>query len=780
MDIGADSKASSFSINLESPIKAVALNRAGTQVVAAGRNLLRIFSINENGFVEQESLRFSNNNRSNPTNQLGGQCTDVAWNLNDENILASSTTTGAVAIWNLSMNAVVKQDMIFTEHRRTANRVCFHPTEVHSLLSGSQDASAILFDLRNREHCTIFRCEEAVRDVRFSPHQYFEFVVCLENGNVQIFDMRNADTCVREFTCHAGPVFQSHFHPTDKTLLATCGRDKCIKVWNILENKNPSLEYTVSTIAPTGCIAWRPGHDTHIASTALTTDFSISIWDLRRPFVPFASFEKQTDLVTCLVWKLDPNIIISGSRDGLLSQFVTKDACRPADKLNPVGLDIGSSGDLALACSNRILQGYGRKSGKQKLQNMFKEELSIAEEFRLNATSKLLLYPYEDVPSLSMEWFVESAKGYLLYGRSVAELCANNADVAERNGRNQVAQVWRIVGFLYASSDNNRNQKSGHSSGDNRVSQRHLSEGRREELLHVLRFDDATSEAPYSDNIFHRNTRNLSTREPSLAMEPTSGNAGDFLFNEQTVFEEVDTPFTGVETMVDEDAWQLQTEGFQLRHELPDRSDSHIDGLATKDINRDRNRSGSLGPDDHSYEDALRFGSMTALLTRGPTLDFSQLVQETVHFYAEQGDPQTAVSLILVLGERIRSHFKEALLEAWMLDYIDLLSHFQLFTVANEVIKLSHVSAVGELNQQSTTVYTSCNNCGKHLHKTSWYCTNCKKLTNCCSICQLPVRGLYVWCQGCQHGGHLEHMEQWFRHSLQCPTGSCGHYCEFI
>ena len=28
-------------------------------------------------------------------------------------------------------------------------------------------------------------------------------------------------------------------------------------------------------------------------------------------------------------------------------------------------------------------------------------------------------------------------------------------------------------------------------------------------------------------------------------MEPPSSNAGDFLFNEQTVFEEVDTPFTG-------------------------------------------------------------------------------------------------------------------------------------------------------------------------------------------------------------------------------------------
>ena len=38
------------------------------------------------------------------------------------------------------------------------------------------------------------------------------------------------------------------------------------------------------------------------------------------------------------------------------------------------------------------------------------------------------------------------------------------------------------------------------------------------------------------------------------------------------------------------------------------------------------------------------------------------------------------------------------------------------------------------------------------------------------------VRGLYVWCQGCNHGGHLEHMREWFNNEAMCPTG-CGHSC---
>ena len=40
-----------------------------------------------------------------------------------------------------------------------------------------------------------------------------------------------------------------------------------------------------------------------------------------------------------------------------------------------------------------------------------------------------------------------------------------------------------------------------------------------------------------------------------------------------------------------------------------------------------------------------------------------------------------------------------------------------------------------------------------------------------------PVRGLYAWCQGCAHGGHLHHMKEWFTKNNLCPAG-CGHACD--
>lgn len=74
---------------------------------------------------------------------------------------------------------------------------------------------------------------------------------------------------------------------------------------------------------------------------------------------------------------------------------VFQDAKRPADKVNPVGLEIGCYGDLAQACSQRIIEGHG-KSTKVKLDQMF-NKVPLAEEFPLNANSQLVTFSPNDI-----------------------------------------------------------------------------------------------------------------------------------------------------------------------------------------------------------------------------------------------------------------------------------------------------------------------------------------------------------------------------------------------
>lgn len=88
----------------------------------------------------------------------------------------------------------------------------------------------------------------------------------------------------------------------------------------------------------------------HIASCALVVDYSIHIWDIRRPYIPFASFNDHTNVTTGIAWKGDNSqILLSTSKDSTIYRHVFKDAIRPALKANVQGASLGHRGDISFA-----------------------------------------------------------------------------------------------------------------------------------------------------------------------------------------------------------------------------------------------------------------------------------------------------------------------------------------------------------------------------------------------------------------------------------------------
>lgn len=167
---------------------------------------------------------------------------------------------------------------------------------------------------------------------------------------------------------------------------------------------------------------------------------------------------------------------------------------------------------------------------------------------------------------------------------------------------------------------------------------------------------------------------------------------------------------------------------------------------------------------------------------------------------AEAGDVQTCVALCEVLqvvepDNNTRLPGLELnLVREWYLAYIDLLQQMCLFTSATYLIKKSLDPFIGALNQQSTTIHESCPRCGKVLqpspssptHTSSIKaCQNCRRRVGLCFLCHEPVKGVFVWCPGCGHGGHLDHALLWFGGPSGktvrevCPTG-CGHRCNLV
>lgn len=163
-----------------------------------------------------------------------------------------------------------------------------------------------------------------------------------------------------------------------------------------------------------------------------------------------------------------------------------------------------------------------------------------------------------------------------------------------------------------------------------------------------------------------------------------------------------------------------------------------------------------------------------------PPFEFNKLVVDMLQFHAAQGDVQSCVSALIVIGDRLKSpSIDELTQECWFQSYIEILSRFQLWNVANQVICLSSLPNINSLNQTSTSLHINCGLCNKANNgSVAWLCQKCKTNSSRCSVCHRVVSGLYAWCQGCGHGGHLQHIQEWLAICRYCPSG-CGHQCEY-
>lgn len=243
--------------------------------------------------------------------------------------MATASPTGSVVLWNLcrlaggvSMGASHENGKlaeILKGHKRSVNRVCWHPEDPHLLITGSHDRTVKLWDIRERSKpCANFVNSAEVRDVAFNPGFHTRFLAGLENGRNVVWDSRKPNQAKAQLMGHDGLVLSVTWHPTDFNRFASAGRDGFIYYWNLQESNKPSLSIrNVVAGASVSRLAWRPGYSECLASCAGMggNDYQLHVWDGDRPALPFRSFHGHTDDVTGLLW-LEAGSLVSCSKDG--------------------------------------------------------------------------------------------------------------------------------------------------------------------------------------------------------------------------------------------------------------------------------------------------------------------------------------------------------------------------------------------------------------------------------------------------------------------------------
>lgn len=201
-----------------------------------------------------------------------------------------------------------------------------------------------------------------------------------------------------------------------------------------------------------------------------------------------------------------------------------------------------------------------------------------------------------------------------------------------------------------------------------------------------------------------------------------------------------------------------------------------------------------------------------------------ELVSNLFSYYESIGDVQMLATMFCVLSGGVRSTIQpsstrllppdnDAKYDAYIKKYAELLYAWDLLSVRAEVRKhLRHfprqpkteltgespshamrhfgnnemsaeetANANGGDDEESpgVSIVIQCPGCDVEmdLNKQGNYCQTCQDFPFRCSLCDNAVRGQFTYCSYCKHGGHLDHMTDWFVSYSKCPTG-CGCKCK--
>ena len=333
------------------PISSLDASPDRTRAVVAGRDILKIIHVTKDGCIEEHNLRAaiiayaSTHESAKGTTSAGHKdnlaANDVKWSHGSfSKKIAIAAANGQIVVYDVEKAGLDWARL--HEHNRQVHTLGFNPYEGALMLSGSQDATVRLWDLRDHagdrgvmamQSKTRFSGNsDVVRDLRWSPTNVFEFAIGTDGGMIQRWDIRKDSAPLLRTRAHEKTCNAVDWHP-DGRHLVSAGADKEVKVWDFASSDR-RMKPLWSLRAPQAVMRarWRPAswhagksngdgswQSTQVATSLDREDPRILIWDYRRPYVPTRTFNRYDLPPSALYWHSD-ELLWSVGAHGIFTQ----------------------------------------------------------------------------------------------------------------------------------------------------------------------------------------------------------------------------------------------------------------------------------------------------------------------------------------------------------------------------------------------------------------------------------------------------------------------------
>ena len=392
------------------PITALDINPSRTHAVLAGRDILKTIRVQGATCSEDFNLRStiiayaSTHNTS--KNALSAQhkdnlaANDVKWSHGKyDTTISTAAANGRIVLYDLNRAGVELARL--HEHARQVHRVAFNPYKGAYLLSGSQDASIRLWDIRllagDRSVMTCASMNryqgnnEGIRDLRWSPTDGFEFAAGTDNGVIQRWDIRNPNAPLLKINAHEKTCHSIDWHPAGR-YLASGGSDKTVKVWDFSSSERRMKPcWQLRTPQAVLNARWRPGttntlngsatswNGTCIATSYDLRDPRIHVWDFCRPHTPFQELDRYDSPPSAILWHSE-NMLWSVGTAGIFTQTDLNFAPKPLERRNVNIVASAPNGQLCFFSERRARKRYSLADAPTDLLHRTSTEGSSGEK----------------------------------------------------------------------------------------------------------------------------------------------------------------------------------------------------------------------------------------------------------------------------------------------------------------------------------------------------------------------------------------------------------------
>lgn len=313
-------------------IAALDISPERTHAVIGGKEILKTIRVSPDHSSEEFNIRNAIISYASTHHEAGVSMPhkdqlnvrDVKWSHgNYDRIIATAVANGRIVVYDLQRPGL--QLCRFQGHSRQVHRLAFNPHLASWLLSGSQDGTIRMWDLRSASaNRGLSTCgskhvyhgnSDAVRDIRWSPIDGVVFATASDSGAIQMWDSRKTSAPLMRITAHDRPCYAVDWHPDGKHIVSG-GTDRQVKVWDFSSTaerrQKPAFQFRTPQAVTN--VRWRPpswvgnssGSGEWQSSQIVTSydkeDPRVHLWDFHRPHVPFREFDRYDSPATDLLW----------------------------------------------------------------------------------------------------------------------------------------------------------------------------------------------------------------------------------------------------------------------------------------------------------------------------------------------------------------------------------------------------------------------------------------------------------------------------------------------